>query len=159
MRVSKWTVIMFGGLCAVPLLATQATPSAVSSRQADSADRLLREVKAEAQTIEMHANQLQQMANDPSTQWAQFDKQWNEIKPAQEALDMHLWRLEAMRSSLSAPQRKELDGSKQAAQQISARTRQFYKMIDQSGANLASSSFRGDAQSLAKDAQSVARSA
>lgn len=157
MQFSKWTVVVLGALCAAPLLATQAATPVASQPEAKSAGRLLQEVKAEAQTIEMHANRLERMAKDSDTQWAQFDQQWNEIKSAQEALQAHIWRLEAMSSSLSAQQRKALDDSKQAAQQISARTSQLFKMIDQQGANLNSSSFRADAQSLVKDAQNVAR--
>lgn len=158
MTFSKWAVVMLGAACAMPLLATQATASASSQQQTKSADQMLRDVKAEAQTIEMHASQLERLAKDPNTKWTAFDEQWNEIKPAQEALEMHIWRLEAMNSSLSDQQRKALDDSKQAAQQISVRTRQLFKMIDQQGANLNSSGFRADARSLASDAQSMVRS-
>lgn len=125
--------------------------------QSSSAGTLLQQVKAEAQTIETHAAQMERLAERPNAQWAQFDQQWNEIKPAQEALQMKIDRLEKMRASLSDQQRKMLDDSKQAAQMISARTHELFRMIDQQGADLTSPTFRADARSLAKDAYTVAR--
>lgn len=160
MQFSKWTVVMLGALCAAPLPAVQGKAPVASSQEtkseAQSADRLLRQVKAEAQTIEMHAADLERLAKNSNTQWVEYDQQWNEIKPAQEALDRNIRRLDAMSSSLSTQQQKTLNDTKQAVQQISARTRQLFKMIEQPGANLSSSTFQADARSLAQDARSVA---
>ena len=149
MRLSKWNLAMASAaFAAVPLMAAQ--PAA-------TADRLLHEMKSDAQVIQTHATALEGLSKDPATKWLQFDQQWNEIKPAQEALVRKLERLESMTASLSDQQRKSLEQSKQAAQQISARTRQLYLLIDQPGANLKSAGFRADAQSLAKNAAAVAQ--
>ena len=73
-------------------------------------------------------------------------------------IERKLDRLESMRASLSPSQQKELDQNKQAVEQISARTRELYKLIDQPGADLKSARFRSSAQSLANNAGSLARS-
>lgn len=62
-----------------------------------------------------------------------------------------------MRNSLPDQQQKALDQSKQAVAQISARTRQLLKMMDQPGVNLTSAAFRSDAQSLNKSAETLIR--
>ncbi len=154
MTISKLNFVWAGVvLAAVPLLA------AAPQSQTSAADKLLLQMKADAQTIETHATQLEKLAKDPNAQWAQFDQQWNEIKPAQEALQMKIKRLESMRSSLSDQQRKALDESKQAAEMVSARTRELYRMIEQPGNDLTSARFRVDAQSLLKNADTLARTA
>jgi DNA repair exonuclease SbcCD ATPase subunit len=142
-------------LCAVPLLATQPQPSAAAGYK--PADKLLLEMKTDAQTIESHATELERLTKDPNSRWAQFDTQWNEIKPAQEALHVKLEKLESMRGSLSDQQRKAVDDSKQAMEIISARTSQLLQLIDQPGAGLKSLRLRSDAQSLAESAKTVAR--
>lgn len=148
-------LIPCGVLCAAPLFAaSQATPS---QQKTSSADRLLKDVKADAQMIQSHAMDLENLAKQPNAQWAEFDRQWNEIKPAQESLDMRIRQLESMRSSLTDSQRKDLDQVKQASQTIAARTRELYQQVDQQGANLQSPRFRADARSLAASARTAAR--
>lgn len=138
-------------LLAGPLLAAQAPQQ--------TADRLLSQMKSEAQNVQMHANQLERLAKETNAKWAEFDQQWNEIKPAQEDLQVRLNRLESMRASLNDSQQKELDGCKTAVEQISSRTRELLKMMDQPQADLTSHQFRVDAQDLVKDAQTVAHTA
>lgn len=146
-------------LCAIPLLATQpqSSATAASKPEAKTADRLMLEVKTDAQIIEAHAARLERLTKDSDAKWAEFDEQWNEIKPAQEALQMKMRRLESMRASLSDQQRKALDDSKSAVQTISARTEDLVRLIEKSGADLKSPNFRSDAQSLAMNAETVAR--
>jgi hypothetical protein len=147
-------------LCATQVLATQSQPAGATASKGDakSADRLLTEMKVDAQRIQSHAMELEKLSKDPNAKWAQFDQQWNEIKPAQEALQTRVWRLESMRALLSDSQRKALDDSKQAAQEISARTSELLKLMDQPNPDLKSAKFRSYAQALAKDAETVARS-
>jgi hypothetical protein len=79
-------------------------------------------MKVDAQRIQSYAMEVENLSKDPNAKWVQFDQQWNELKPAQEALQMRVWRLESMRGLLSDSQRKALDDTKQAVQEISART-------------------------------------
>lgn len=147
-------------LCAAPVLAQQdklATHN--SADEAKRAARLFQEMKADAQQIDTHAMQLEKLARDSSTSWAQFDQEWNEIKPAQEMLNAHMWSLDEMRASLTPAQRTALDQTKQAATVIASRTRELIKMIDQPGAQLVSPRVRSYAQSLAKNAATVANAA
>jgi len=158
MYLSKFNFLIAGAaLCALPLLAAGTQPVIhTAAEQAKRADRLLREMKAEAQTINSHAAELEKLAKDPNTQWAQFDQEWNEIKPAQEMLESHMWALDSMRASLTDAQRTALDQTKQAAPMIAARTRELIRLIDKPGANLRSPQFRSYAQSLAQNAATVA---
>ena len=150
MTISRLNCALAGVMLAgVPLLAAQTS----------TADQVLLRIKADAQTIETHAAQLERLAKDPNAQWMQFDRQWNEIKPAQEALQMKIERLERMRSSLTDQQRKALDQSKQAAEVVSARTHELFRQIEQPGNDLTSARFRVDARSLARNADTVARAA
>lgn len=136
-------------LCATPLLATQ--------QEVKTGGTLLQEIKADAQTVETHATELGQLAMDPNTKWAQLNQKWNEIKPAQEELQMKIRRLESMRASLSAQQRKALDQSKGPVRLISTRTRELYRLMNRPGVDLtASPRFHSYAQSLSENADTLA---
>ncbi len=148
--ITTLTSILAGAILAGPtLMAAPAQPTA---------DRLLQQMKTDAQTIESHATKLARLTEDTNTRWGQFDEQWNEIKPAQEELQMKLNRLEGMRASLTDQQRKELDESKTAVQQVSALTHDLLKLIDKPGMDLTSRQFRSQARALANSASIVARS-
>jgi hypothetical protein len=161
MMFSKFSYAIVGvALCAAPVLAQQAqTGIHNAADEAKRAARLFQEMKLDAQRIDMHAMQMEKLAQDPNTSWAQFDQEWNEIKPAQEMLNARLWSLDEMRASLSPAQRTAVDQTKQAAGVIAARTKQLNKLIDQPGAQLASPRVRSYAQSLAKNATTVAHAA
>lgn len=160
MRLKHYGMVI-AGCAAALLLATQLPATqqagATSKESTKAPDRLLAEMKADAQGIQSHAAELQMLSKDPNATWAQFDQQWNEIKPVQEALQSRVARLESMRASLSDSQRKSFDEAKQAAQEISARTSELLKLMDQPNADLKSMKFRSHVQALAKDAQTVAR--
>jgi chromosome segregation ATPase len=163
MKLTKYGMVMgtcaVAVLCATQLLATQPQPAAATASNHDAklADRLLSGMRADAQRIQSHAMAMEKLSMDPNAKWAQFDQQWNELKPAQEELQRRIWRLESMRASLSDSQRKTLDDTKQVSQDISARTSELLKLIEQPGADLKSTGFRSDARALAKDAEAVAR--
>jgi regulator of sigma D len=157
MRISKLNCAIMGALlCAAPVLA-QAQQASIhtSADEAKKAARLFRDMKADAQQIDFHSLRLEMFAKDPNTNWAQFDQEWNGIKPAQEMLEEHLRELDGMRASLTEAQRKAVDQTKQAAPAISARTRELINLIDKPNADLRSPSFRSYAQSLAKNAETV----
>lgn len=48
---------------------------------------LLSHMKENAQVIRRHAMQLEKLSRNPDARWYQFDRLWNEIEPAQEAMD------------------------------------------------------------------------
>lgn len=158
---SKFSYAIVGvALCAGPVLAQQAQRGIHNAAdEAKRATRLFQEMKMDAQQIDAHAMQMEKLAQNPNTSWAQFDQEWNEIKPAQELLNAHMWSLDEMRASLSPAQRTALDQTKQAATMIAARTKELIKTIDQPGAKLVSPTVRSYAQSLAKNAASVAHAA
>ena len=143
----------------IPISAACLFTTNLLAEQPTSADHTLARMKADAAQIRTHALDLEKLAKDPNAQWAQFDRQWNEIKPAEEALVAQLRRLDAMRASLTDPQRTALDQSKQAIQTIALRTRELIHQIDQQGSNLESPRFRTEVQSLASSAGTVMRAA
>lgn len=134
--------------------AIQSTPP-VSTQ----ADRYLMQIDSYAEAIQTHAAKLERLTHDPYATWEQYDRQWNEIKPAQEALQMRMGRLESMRASLSDSQRKMLDNDKIAANKIAWRTRQILKFMDVPGADLKSPELRSYARALVHNAGAVAQNA
>lgn len=115
------------------------------------------EVKTDAQEIHTSAVRLEKLASQTDVKWIQYDKQWNEIKPAQEALVLHLSALEAKETSMSAADRKALDATKAAIQDISARTHELRVLLDQPGVDLKSPKFERYAKDLAVDASHLNR--
>ncbi len=154
-------------LCLAPLVAqSQVQPPVIyytPTEQAEKADKLFREMNADAQQIDSHAMQLAQLAKNPTTAWAQLVQEWTDIAPAQVMLESQMWGLDEMRASLSDAQRTALDRTKRAAAAISARTHGLRKLIGRRGShlNLASHLNRAelgsDAQALAENAEIVTR--
>lgn len=148
-------------LCIAPLLA-QARQSEVqrpviytTAQAAEKADRLFREMNADAQQIDSHASRLARLAKNPNTRWEQFDREWTDIAPAQVMLESHMWGLDEMRASLSDAQRTALDQTKRAAIAILARTRGLRKLIGKHGSRLNFARLGSDARDLAEKAETV----
>ena len=148
-------------LSIAPLLAqtqpSQGQPLVIytTAQETQKADRLFREMNADAQQIDSHATQLEQLARNPTTQWAEFVQEWTDIAPAQVMLESHMWGLDEMRASLSDVQRTALDQTKRAAAAISARTHRLRKLIGGHGSHLNFARLRSNAEALAENAETV----
>lgn len=63
-------------------------------------------------TVRSAAARLDSLAESSGAKWLDYDRQWNEIMPSAEDMQINLARLETMQSALSPAQRAELDRSK-----------------------------------------------
>jgi hypothetical protein len=95
------------------------TAAASTSASSSTAIRLLRDIKTDAAKIQSVAARWEGLTKTSGTTWLRYDRQWNEIKPAQEDMQIKLWRLEGMQAALSPVERAELDQSKPMIEQNS----------------------------------------
>jgi hypothetical protein len=134
---------MMGALAGAALIAAPPAP--------------FQQVRSEARQIRSTAMGMEKLASQPNATWSQYDTQWNEIKPVEEALVMHLGRLELKEESLSAADQKVVDDVKPAIQDIAARTHQLRVLLDQPGVDLKSPKLNRCARDLARDAAHLAQ--
>src|SRR5579871_3841125 len=80
-------------LKSIPILAALAMPALFAAQTSTSV--LLHQVHSDARQIHAQAMQIEKLAAQPASAWNQFDTQWNEIKPVEEALMLNLRSLEA----------------------------------------------------------------
>lgn len=150
--------LLFAG--GAPRVWAQAQKSpANSASEAKRAEMLLHQMKAEAQQIQSTAQQLEMLTKNATPQWLQYDEKWNEIKPAQEALNRRMWRIDSMRTELSPAEQTTVDQSKQAVQQIARETRRLRTLLDQPGVDLKSRRFQACGRELVKSAEALASAA
>lgn len=118
-----------------------------------------RDLRTEARQVRSAALYVERLNHNTSTTWGEMDRQWNEIKPVQEAMTEHLNLLEAMEKSMTPAERQALETAKPKIQQISAKTHEFRAMLDQNNIVLTSPRFKLLAQKMAGDASAVAHAA
>lgn len=148
-HVSVLLSIVLAGLPAVALAAAND----------GSARDQLQELRGEARQIRSAALYVERLSSEPGTTWAQMDKQWNEIKPVQEAMTEHLDRLQAMEKSLTSAEQHALNGVRPNVEDIAARTHELRAMLDRNGVNIQSPEFKGLASHMAREASAVAHAA
>ena len=73
------------------------------------ANTLFKDVQAEAQDAEYHADQLQSLARDPLVDWQAHVEQLNSLKTEINDIGDKLCRLETIRSATAPWQRREID--------------------------------------------------
>ena len=127
-----------------------ATRSATA--QSQTAAALLRDIRTDAMQIRSAAARLYSMAATSSGTWIEYDRQRNEIKPAEEDMEMKVSRLETMRSALSPAERTELDQAKPPIGEIQSRTHQFLTLLDRPGVPTSDTKFKTYARSLRNEA-------
>lgn len=118
---------------------------------------LFKEVKTDAQQIHSTAVQMEKLTSQPGTKWNQYDSQWNQIKPAQEALEIHLRALQAKENAMSPAARKAVDESKAEVQRIAERTHELRAMLDKPGVDLKSPKLHQYARDLAIESAQLTR--
>jgi hypothetical protein len=117
--------------------------------------RLLREIKGDAVRVRSAAAQLDQLAEGSNAKWIDYDRQWNEIKPPVEDIQMKVARLAAMQASLTPAQRAELNQIKPLIGELQSRTEQFLKVLDTRGVPTSDARFKSYARSLRNDADKI----
>ena len=92
------------------------------------AERLLREIKVDAEQVQSAASRLDGLTKSSSATWVD-DRQWNEIKSAEEDMQIKLWHLERIQAAMSSAERKQLDQSKPMIEQIETRTHELRLLL------------------------------
>jgi len=119
----------------------------------------LKWVAADARQIETAASQMERLAKDPNAAWAQYDRQWNEMQPFVERMNINIARLERMESSLTATEKKALEDSKAESQRIAWQSAELGKLVDQVPANLTAPQFKNASRAMVNEASKVADAA
>jgi hypothetical protein len=164
----KWTQLGNAGLWlgAMTMLSGSvavvqaASPSSTSSSASgvdgsQKAARLLRDIKADALEVRSAAAHFDSLAESAGAKWIDYDRQWNEIKPPVEDMQIKLRLLEAKQSALSPAQRTELDQSKLLIEKIQSTTHQFFTLLETSGVQTSDVRFKTYARSLRNEADKI----
>jgi hypothetical protein len=101
-----------GAICFGTLVAPAGTLPSKAGTESIEARRLLKSIKVNAEQIRSSAHNLENLAKQADAKWADYDQQWNMIKPSQERIDRAMWRLEAIQASLSAAEQQALTQTK-----------------------------------------------
>ncbi len=148
--------MLFGSMLAVQAASSSTTSSSINSvDQSKKAARLLRDIKADGVTARSAAARLDRLAVSSGAKWLDYDRQWNEIMPSVEDMQIKLARLEAMQSALSPAQRAELDRSKPLIEEIQSRTHQSLTLLDAPGAQTSDQKWKACARSLRNEADKL----
>lgn len=142
------------------LVGSAAMAQAASTKATEEAHRgarMLREIRADAAHVRTAASRLDELTQGSNAAWLAYDRQWNEIKPYTEDMQLKLWGLEDMRASLSGPEQKELDQAKPVIQAILNRTHELRELLDKPGVETTNSHFKTYATSLRIDARKLDR--
>jgi hypothetical protein len=134
------------------VLAQAAPPSAKAGDEPQKAARLLRDIKADAMQVRSAATRLESLTKSSSAKWLDYDRQWNEIKPPVEDMQIKLARLETMQAAISPAERAKLDQSKLLVPEIQTRTRELRTLLDKSGVQTNDAKFKAYARSLRTEA-------
>lgn len=143
-------------ICSMLGVALLTAGISMAQMQAATARDQFRDLRSEARQVRSAALYIDRLAGEPSTTWAQMDKQLNVIKPAQEAMVEHLNRLEAMNQSLTPAERRAVNDAKLKVDDISARTHELRAMLDQHNVDVKSPKFKDTGLRMAHDARMVA---
>lgn len=142
-------------LVVAPALALPA--SSAMTPESQEAGKLLRSVGMEARAVLRHARQLEKLSRGSFTNWQDYDRQWNEIKPTVEQMSMHLAHLEAIRSSTLPWQQGAITRSAALIRKVEANTHKVRTYINAHPSGLSSDALKLYERSLSRDARGLAR--
>lgn len=156
----SWKHIAHAGMCfgtmtmllGLSVLAQPAASSGQTKNESQETARLLRDVRADAMQVRSAAAQLDHLTRSPGAQWVEYDRQWNEIKPPVEDMQMKLARLETMHAAISPAERQELAQSKLLIQEIQSRTHELRALLDKPGVQTKDAHFDRYARYLRSEA-------
>ena len=117
------------------------------------------ELRGEARQVRSTALYMERISGESATTWEQMDKQWNIIKPAQEAMASQVSRLESMTKSLTPAEQQALTTAKPKVEDITAQTHELRTMLDRRGMKVQDPKFKSAASRIAGDASAVAHAA
>lgn len=141
------------------VLTQAAPPTAKVQDQSTKVARLFRDIREDAVQVHSAAARLDASTKSPNATWLDYDRQWNEIKPSVEDMQMKLARLETMQAAISPAERKELDQSKLMIEEIQGRTHQLRVLLDKPGVQTNDAEFKTYARGLRNEAGQLERTA
>lgn len=150
-NLSVWVGVVSMAL-GTAVMAQAATSSGQGAHDSHLAARLLREIKADGLHVESAAAELDKLTRSSSATWLDYDRQWNEIDPSVEDMELKLARLEAIESSATPDQRSQIDQSKRYVLDIQTRTSQLRALLDSPGVQTSDAKFKTYARSLMGEA-------
>jgi hypothetical protein len=142
------------------LLESMAVVQAASSPakvgdESKKATRLFRDIRADAVKVQSAAARLDTLSASPASKWLDYDRQWNEIMPSVEDMQMKLARLEKMQAAISPAEQAELDQSKSLIVEIQSRTHELRTLLDRPGGQTSDPRFKTYSRSLRNEAQKL----
>ncbi len=152
---SLFTAAIVLGSAVFVLAADTPATSAKRTDNSQKTARLFRDIKADAAQVQAAAAHLDGMARSSGATWLEYDRQWNEIKPAVERMEMNLARLETMRATISPMERKDLDDSKLLIEEIQNRTHQLRALLDHQGVQATDAKFKVYARNLRSESSKL----
>jgi len=126
----------------------QAAPSATNGNSSQKAARILVGIKVDATQVRSAAARLDDLTKSANAQWLDYDRQWNELQPSVERMQIKLERLEAMQNSLSPSESNELGQYKVLIQEIQGRARELRALLDKPGVQMNDVKFKTYARGL-----------
>ena len=153
-KIGLWvaTMMMLLGSMAV---VQAASSSARTGDESKKAARLLRDISADAVKVRSAAARLDTLTVGPASKWLDYDRQWNEIMPSVEDMQMKLARLDTMQAAISPAEHAEVDQSKRLIEEIQGRTHQLRMLLDKPGVQTSDPRFKTYSKSLRKEAQEL----
>ena len=125
--------------------------------QSREADRLLRDIRSDARQVRTHAWRWDRLSINGTATWQQSDRQWNQIKPAVEDMQIKLGRIEAMLATLPAWERSTIASTRPLVDLIARNTHDLRVMLDKPNVNLTSTRSQRRSGSLAVEAGRLVR--
>ena len=132
-----------------------ASSSAKAGDESKKAAQLFRDIRADAVKIRTAAARLDTLSASPASKWLDYDRQWNEIMPSAEDMQMKLARLETLQAAISPAEHTELDQSKRLIEEIQSRTHQLRVLLDKPGVQTSDPRFKTYSRSLRNEAQKL----
>lgn len=146
-------------LLGTSVVSQAANTSTNGANESKKAGWLLKDIRTDAVQVRSAAAKLDNLAHSADAQWADYDQQWNEIKPSVEDMQIKLYRLDAMKTQLTPSEQKELAQSQRLIEGIQSRTRELRILMDQPGFEVNNARFKMYAHSLHRDAIQLEKSA
>lgn len=134
-----------------------ATSATKPNHHSTEGARLLKSVSSDARQIEASAAAFEKLTSESGATWAQYDRQWNEIQPIVEAMEVKIEQLESMEPSLSAADQQALNQAKTASVKIAWYSRQLGDLVDKVPADLNTPKFKSDSRELVNEAREAAK--
>lgn len=179
------TALVGAGVPAIA--ASASTNSKTQANHSQSVSRLLSDVKTDAQHVRGVADHFDQLTKNPSAistsanlsnanattspnawaitasernfnpAWEAYDRQWNEIKPVLEDMQLKMARLDSMESSATPAERTQIDQAKKLVGEMQARMHRVHELLNQQNVQTTDPAFHRDARQLRTEAASLAK--